>query len=205
VKRYDCLELLASHVDEEMITVTCLTSTFNMWRALRKGGPSFYNLNLGLCLPFAVGLSVAFPARKVIALDADGSLMIDASSLILTAQVNPANLVALVFDNQSYARMGETATAGGTDLEAMARGAGIKHTATVRTLEEFRAVVPEALQSAGPSFFVAKVEPGERFKNPTPPPTARGMKDTFVQAITRLPDYQGVRYGTPLPGVPQGE
>jgi thiamine pyrophosphate-dependent acetolactate synthase large subunit-like protein len=176
-----------------------------MWRALRKDGPSFYNLNLGLCLPFAVGLSVAFPGRKVIALDADGSLMIDASSLILAAQVNPANLVAIVFDNQNYARMGATATAGVTDLEAMARGAGIRHTATLHTLDEFRAIVPEALQTAGPSFFVAKVEPGERYKNPVPPPTARGMKDTFVQAITRLPDYQGVRYGTPLPGAPGGD
>jgi thiamine pyrophosphate-dependent acetolactate synthase large subunit-like protein len=205
VKRYPCLELLASHVDEEMITATCLTTTFNMWRALRKGGPNFYNLNLGLCLPFAVGLAAAFPGRKVIALDADGSLMIDASSLILAAHVNPANLVAIVFDNGNYARMGETATASGTDLEQMARGAGIKNTATLRTLEEFGAIVPEGLHSPGPSFFVAKVEPGERFKSPTPPPTARGMKDTFVQAITRLPDYQGVRYGTPLPGVTQGE
>ena len=205
MNRYDCLELLASWVSDDMLATTCLTDTSNMWRSLRGEGKTFYNLNLGHCLPFALGLCLAFPERKVLALDGDGSLMLDASALILAAEVNPDNLLAIVFDNEAYAKMGATATARVTDLEQMARGAGIGNTATLRTLDEFRAIVPEALHSTGPSFLVAKVEAGERYKNPTPPPTARGMKDAFVQAITRLPDYQGVRYGTPLPGAPHGD
>ena len=51
---------------------------------------------MGLCIPFALGLTAAFPKRKVIALDSDGSLMVDTSSLITVADVNPPNFVVIV-------------------------------------------------------------------------------------------------------------
>ena len=191
MNRYECLQLLASWVTDEMLTATCLTDNSNIWRALRPEGANFYSLNLGHCLPFAVGLCLAFPQRKVVALDGDGSLMIDASALILAAEANPDNLLAIVFDNQAYAKMGETSTAHRTDLALMAQGAGIARTATLRTLDEFRTAVPEALATPGSTFFVAKVEQGERFKAPRPRITERGMKEGFVQTIRRFPDYQG--------------
>jgi thiamine pyrophosphate-dependent acetolactate synthase large subunit-like protein len=62
-----------------------------MWSALRGERPSFYGLNMGLCLPFAVGVALAFPKRRVVAIDGDGSLIIETSSLITAADVRPAN------------------------------------------------------------------------------------------------------------------
>jgi thiamine pyrophosphate-dependent acetolactate synthase large subunit-like protein len=198
VRRYDCLEILAACLDEQALTVTSLSSNANMWRALWQRGPSFLGMNMGLCLPFAAGLSVAFPQRKVVALDGDGSLMVDPSSLILLAVVSPPNLVAIVFDNQAYAVMGPTATAGVTDLERMAQGAGITHTTTLRTLDEFRAAVTEAIAGSGLRFLVARVETEqERFQTAFGRMSERGMKETFVQALARLPDYQGAAYAAP--------
>ena len=199
MNRYDCLELLASWVADDVLAATCLTDNSNMWRALRPQGANFYSLNLGHCLPFAVGLCLAFPKHKVLALDGDGSLMIDASALILAAEVNPDNLLAIVFDNQAYAKMGETSTAHRTDLAAMAKGAGIERTATLRTLDEFREAVPDALATPGATFFVAKVEQGERFKAPRPRITERGMKEMFLQAIRRFPDHPGIYLPGPGP------
>ena len=59
---------------------------------------------MGACIPLVLGLAAAFPKRKVIAFDSDGSLMVDSSSLITVADVSPANFEVsrLVMDNGSY-------------------------------------------------------------------------------------------------------
>ena len=98
MKRLDCLKRLAPMVDEHMLTVTSLSSNTAFWSDLRREGANFFGCNMGLCIPFALGLTAAFPKRKVIALDSDGSLMVDTSSLITVADVNPQNFVVIVFD-----------------------------------------------------------------------------------------------------------
>jgi thiamine pyrophosphate-dependent acetolactate synthase large subunit-like protein len=189
------LQLLADTLDQDTLTVTNLSSNARMWAALRGERPSFYGLNMGLCLPFALGLSLAFPRRKVVALDGDGSLIIQASSLITAADVRPPNLLAIVFDNGNYTTMGQTHTSRGTDLERMAQGAGVQRTATVDSLDAFGRAVREALGSEGFTFLVAKVEleRGSPFPSSYPSRSERAMKEAFVDALQRLPDYPGRR------------
>jgi sulfopyruvate decarboxylase subunit beta len=191
VKRYDCLKLLAPMVDEHMLAVTSLSTNAPFWFNVRPEGPNFFALNMGLCLPFALGLTVAFPRRKVISIDSDGSLMNDTSSLITVADVNPVNLVAFVFDNSSYAFMGSTFTARRTDLAKMAQGAGIVKSGTVRTLEEFSAAAKHAMESTGPHFIVAKIEPDPgRVAADRSRTSGRPMREWFMDAVRRHPDYQ---------------
>ena len=191
MKRYDCHELLASFMDEHMLTATSLGSNGREWHSVWNRGANFYGLNLGMCIPFALGLSLAFPRRKVIALESDGSLLLDTSSLITVADVNPPNLLAIVFDNESYGRMGSTATSRAADLEKIAQGAGIRNTATLRTLEAFKHAVKEAIDLPGPGFFVAKVEPGVKpIDSQYRLSHERAMKEAFVEAILRHPDYR---------------
>jgi sulfopyruvate decarboxylase subunit beta len=194
VKRFDCLKILASLVDEHMLAVTSLSTNTPIWFNARPQGPNFFALNMGLCLPFALGLSVAFPKRKIIAIDSDGSLMNDSSSLITVADVNPANLVAFVMDNGSYAFMGSTFTTRRTDLAKMAQGAGIANTGTVTTLEEFSAAAKQAMENVGPTLIVAKVErdPG-RVSADRSRTSGRPMREWFMDAVRRHPDYQGDR------------
>ncbi len=194
MKRFDCLKFLASLVDEHMLAVTSLSTNTPFWFNVRPQGPNFFALNMGLCLPFALGLAVAFPKRKIIAIDSDGSLMNDSSSLITVADVNPANLVAFVMDNGSYARMGSTFTTRKTDLAKMAQGAGIANTSTVSTLEEFSAAAKQAMESAGPTVIVAKVErDAERVSADRNRTSGRPMREWFMDAVRRHPDYQGRR------------
>jgi sulfopyruvate decarboxylase subunit beta len=191
VKRFDCLKILASLVDEHMLAVTSLSTNTPFWFNVRPQGPNFFALNMGLCLPFALGLTVAFPKRKIIAIDSDGSLMNDSSSLITVADVNPANLVAFVMDNGSYARMGPTFTTRKTDLAKMAQGAGIANASTVRTLEEFSAAAKQAMESIGPTLIVAKVErDAERVSADRSRTSGRPMREWFMDALRRHPDYK---------------
>ena len=69
------MKLLSDLIDGETITITNLSSNARMWSALHGERPSFYGLNMGLCLPFAVGVALAFPKRRVVAIDGDGSLI----------------------------------------------------------------------------------------------------------------------------------
>ena len=194
MKRYDCLKLLAPMVDEHTFAVTSLSTNTPFWFNVRPEGPNFFALNMGLCLPFALGLTMAFPKRKIIAIDSDGSLMNDSSSLITVADVNPANLVAFVMDNGSYAFMGSTFTTRRTDLAKMAQGAGIAKSGTVRTLEEFSAAAKQAMESSGPHFIVAKVEPDAgRVAADRSRTSGRPMREWFMDAVRRHPDYQGRR------------
>lgn len=192
------MQRLSDLVDDQTLTVTNLATNARMWSGLRGERPSFYGLNMGLCLPFAVGLSLAFPKRRVLVIDGDGSLMIETSSLITAAEVNPPNLVAVVFDNASYANMGQTPTARRTDLDKMAQGAGMQHTVTTRTLEDFGREAKAALAApmdgnSNMKFIVAKVERDK--KSPVvgnyPIRSERAMKESFVDALQRLPDYPG--------------
>jgi sulfopyruvate decarboxylase subunit beta len=194
VKRFDCLKILASLVDEHMLAVTSLSTNTPFWFNVRPQGPNFFALNMGLCLPFALGLTVAFPKRKIIAIDSDGSLMNDSSSLITVADLNPANLVVFVMDNGSYAHMGSTFTTRKTDLAKMAQGAGIANTSTVRTVEDFSTAAKQAMESTGPTLIVAKVErDAERVSADRSRTSGRPMREWFMEALRRHPDYQGQR------------
>ena len=191
MKRFDCLKLLAPMVDQHMLTVTSLSSNTAFWSDLRREGANFFGCNMGLCIPFALGLTAAFPRRKVIALDSDGSLMNDTSSLITVADVNPPNFIMIVMDNGYYARMGMTFTTRKTDLEKIAQGAGIASTTTVRTEAALSEAAQKALATSGPHFIVAKVEPDrERVKGDPHRTYGRFMREVFVDAVRRHPDYQ---------------
>ena len=192
MKRLDCMRKLAEWLDGEVITVTNLTTNASHWTAVWDKGPRFYGVHMGLCLPFACGLSLAFPKRQVVALDGDGSLMVDTSALLTVADVDPPNLLAIVFDNQSYSNMGHTATSRKANLAEVARGAGIERSRLVSTEGEFERVVKEALVTSALTFVVAKIDPGREPVDSDYYRTAgRPMKEFFVERIRRLPDYRG--------------
>jgi len=75
------------------------------------------------------------------------------------ARYQPPNLVHAVFDNESLLSVGgfPTATATGTDLEATARACGIRRTATVRSVEDFKAAFAQAISGHELTTIVAKV------------------------------------------------
>lgn len=124
--------------------------------------PNFFYLQhaMGLASSTGLGLALSRPDQSVVVLDGDGSVLMNLGGLSTMARYHPANLVHVIFDNESLLSVGgfPTATATGTDLEAIARGSGIKHAQTVRTVEEFRRAFLDALAGRELSCIVAKVE-----------------------------------------------
>jgi len=124
--------------------------------------PNFFYLQHAMGLASSVGLGIALsrPKLPVVVLDGDGSLLMNLGGLTTLARYRPRNLVHVVFDNESLLSVGgfPTATSTGSDLAAIAHGAGVPRTATVRTVAEFRAACLAAPGAGALTTLVAKVE-----------------------------------------------
>ena len=139
MKRFDCLKALAAVMREDDLVVTNLGNTMHEWLTLRPSRANLYNMNLGQCTPVALGLALALPHRRVIALDGDGNLLLNLVSFADVSHRKPANLKIFVFDNEAYESPGgmPTATAHGVDLVQIAKGCGIERSFAAANLEEF--------------------------------------------------------------------
>jgi thiamine pyrophosphate-dependent acetolactate synthase large subunit-like protein len=158
--RYNCLELLAPRITDELV-VTSLSGQKIEWANLSQHHGNLLVGTMGTALGVGIGVAIGLPNRRVIVIESDGSVLLSLYNLATLANLDPKNLIVLVFDNQVYSgtRISEpSATAGKTDLAMMARGAGIEHAILVRDLDGFRNELNDALAAKQLKFIVCKVE-----------------------------------------------
>lgn len=158
MKRYDCLKVLASEVKDALVVSSAGAMTLE-WNSLHPSGGNFRVRTLGLCSSIALGMALGLPRRKVVALDGDGSLLMNLCSLPTIARMKPGNLVHIVFDNEVYEASGSkpTATGAGTDLVGIALAAGIRNSRWAKSIDEFAAYASAALHGGELCFIGAKV------------------------------------------------
>ena len=158
--RYECLQWLAERMTNQLV-VTSQSGQRIEWSHLSKHEGNLLVGMMGCAIGVATGLALALPHRKVIALDSDGSVLLSLFNLATLGNLQPKNLLVCVFDNGVYSgsRISyATATAGNTDLAAMARGAGIANAHTIRDIDDFKKKSSEALAGNQFTFLVCKVE-----------------------------------------------
>ena len=114
---------------------------------------------MGQAGPFALGLAMARPEKRIVLFSGDGELLMSLGVLATIANQAPANLAVVALDNESYVETGSqpSATAGPTDLEAVARACGFVHTRAVvdeTPLDDIRVMVWEG---EGPLFVNIKI------------------------------------------------
>ena len=158
MKRFDCLKLVAAEAKDALVVSSAGAMTLE-WNTLRPGDGNFRVRTLGLCSSIALGMALGLPHRKIIALDGDGSLLMNLCSLPTIARMCPSNLLHIVFDNEVYEASGskKTATACGTDLVGVARAAGIKNSGWANNLGEFGRAISAGITMNELSFIGAKV------------------------------------------------
>ncbi len=114
---------------------------------------------MGLAVPTALGLALAQPKRRVLALTGDGEIMMGIGSLAVVADQAPENLAILVLDNESFGETGRQIglTSHKTDLLAVARGFGIGNTLLTTTQADVAILADFLFHKPGPSLAVAKI------------------------------------------------
>lgn len=139
---------------------------------------------MGLAVPMALGLAIARPKNKILVITGDGDMLMGMGALATVAQHQPKNLMMVVLDNELYGETGSqpTHTAGVTDLAAIAAGAGIPQTSTIRNESELAAATSAVHENDGPAFYVVKVS-GNMPGTVLPPLDGAFAKDRFRACI----------------------
>ena len=143
-------------------------------------------------------MALGLPHRKVIALDGDGSLLMNLCSLPTIARMQPKNLLHIVFDNEVYEASGskKTATGCGADLVEIARAAGIRNASWARSPEEFIQIVTQALSGYELCFIGVKVTT-ERTEVPPYPVDEVENKYRFIRYIEKTEQIEILKTNLP--------
>jgi len=87
--------------------------------------PTIYNMDMGYATAICLGLALAVPGERVVALEGDGSMLANLGVLSTIGRYAPANLVVVVLHNGVYGSCGDGRVETGaatTDLVGVARG-----------------------------------------------------------------------------------
>ena len=159
--RADYYKVLADVLPERQLVVTALGNASYLWAAINHRPENFYVEDaMGLALPLAVGLALAQPRRRVVAVEGDGALLMHMGALVTVGAAAPKNLTVLLVQNGVHAASGGQALTNATlDLAQLARSAGVGHAENVAALGDFAPALRTAFSSDGPHVFVLPTEP----------------------------------------------
>jgi sulfopyruvate decarboxylase subunit beta len=160
MQRLDCLRAIYGNLDDCLV-VTIMGAVACELQSIGHR-PNFFYLQhaMGLASSVGLGLALSLPSRKVVVLDGDGSILMNLGGFTTLARYRPRNLVHVIFDNESLLSVGgfPTATSTGTDLEGIARAAGVSSASTVRDIDAFTNAFETAMSAGELTCIVAKVD-----------------------------------------------
>ena len=153
--------VMAGALPPETLVVTALGNASYLWAAIRDRAENFYVEDaMGLALPLALGLAVARPDRRVVAVEGDGGLLMHMGGLVTVGATSPPNLTVLLIQNGVHAASGGQAlTNAGLDFAALAAAAGLAGARNVADADDFAAALGEALAGRVPSFLALGTAP----------------------------------------------
>ena len=188
MKTNDVMKVLAAHRGDAVV-VCALGMAANEWWAATRSEDSFYMHGaMGFAASFALVLALSIPDTPVWVLNSDGSLSMNTGCLLTEAGQQPKNLKHFVIDNQVYQTVENMPMVNqdGADYALMARGAGIKQTATIDNLADLESRLPEIVGAVGPYFVRLRVEAEPEYQRVPPAPyEGPEMKYRFGRAMEK--------------------
>lgn len=158
MKRIDAIAIIAEEAEsQDALLVGNIGYPSRELCAVGDRPSNFYMLgSMGLASSIGLGLALVRPDKKVIAIDGDGSVLMNLGSLATIADQDPKNYLLVILDNGCYGSTGSqpTCTSRRADLVRVAEGAGICEVGLAATPAEVRDGM------AGKGVLVVKVEIG---------------------------------------------
>jgi thiamine pyrophosphate-dependent acetolactate synthase large subunit-like protein len=184
MNRFDLISRMVRKLHREEAVIGGIGySNFDLWAAERRP-QNFYMLgSMGLACPIAFGVALAQPQRRVIALEGDGSMLMQLGSLSTIAAQRPRNLTIVLLDNGAYEITGgqPAASALGTDLVAVARGAGLTQSNWAADEGDFEEQIARALVEDGPWVIGCRID-NEKPRATTERDPAQ-IRDRFMRGL----------------------
>ena len=132
MKRIDCLRAIYDDIEDCAVVTIMGAVAVELYSLGHRSNFFYLEHAMGLASSLGLGIALAQPERRVVVIDGDGSVLMNLGGLTTLARYAPPNLTHIVFDNESLLSVGgfPTATSTGSDIAAMARGAGIEDATT---------------------------------------------------------------------------
>ena len=161
MERIEVIKSIAPCVTPEDLVTTSIGATWDDWWNYKPANNTFFTGTLGSVPTTALGMAVSLPHRRILALESDGSVLMNTGAMCTLGNERPSNLTVVVMDNGIYENIGgpPTHTSRNTDLAKMAEGAGCLNTATAKTIEEFNERFLASWEGKEMAYIVAKIEP----------------------------------------------
>ena len=166
MQRIEVIKAMAAVVTADDLLTTSIGQTWDDWWNHKPADNTFFTGILGSVTTTALGLAVSLPHRRIIAIESDGSVLLNTGVMCTLGKERPENLTVVVMDNGIYENIGgpPTHTSANTDLAKMAEGAGCLNCVTVRDAAEFDRQFRRMIDDRQMGYLVAKIEPGVRHK-----------------------------------------
>ena len=194
--RADYYQVLAKTLPNHALVVTALGNASYLWAASNHRSENFYIEDaIGLALPLALGLAIAQPKRRVVAVEGDGAILMHMGTLVTLGAVAPRNLTVLLIQNGVHAASGgQPLTNPDLDFSQLARSAGIRRAKNVTTVEEFPSVLRSAFSENGLDILVLSTAPDLDVIRPPIAFDPVVTKNRFMTAIA-APRYIATIFG----------
>jgi thiamine pyrophosphate-dependent acetolactate synthase large subunit-like protein len=166
MNRYDITKRMIGLLKHDEAVIGGIGYTnFDLWAASESPAgrrtQNFYMLgSMGLAVPIALGVALAQPQRKVIALEGDGSILMQLGALATVAERGQKNLAIVIMDNGAYQITGgqPTHTEHGADIVAIARGSGLTQSAWAADEAAFEELIGLSLKEDGPWLIGCRID-----------------------------------------------
>lgn len=169
------LEPLARRRTDQIVVTTM--SLVRAWGRLSRHELdfAFADSAMGHAQSLALGLALARPARRVLCLNGDGSMLMSLGSLVTIANCRARNLVLFIAQNNTYEVTGnqDVPGAGAVDFRAIALACGFPQAFAFADPVEYETQLERLLHLQGPVLVAVHLEPGAEL-----PPNRRQTEDT---------------------------
>jgi sulfopyruvate decarboxylase subunit beta len=163
LNKESCLQAIACRRREEIVVTTM--SAASIWGRISQHELDFASIgsSMGHAADFALGLALARPDKKVIALNGDGSMLMSLGTLVTVIASGAANLLLFLLENDTYEITGNQPlpAAGRIDFPALATAAGFERVYDFDRQEDLERELTEILTGRGPAFVNLRLEPGQ--------------------------------------------
>ena len=154
--RINAIKRITEQLDDELVICNIGFPSRELY-AVKDSVNHFYMLgSMGMASSIGLGLAMS-QKRKVIALDGDGSLLMNLGSLVTIYNQDPQNFILIVLDNECYGSTGSQCTYASTvNLSKIAEAVGFEKIFSLKEDIDLKQI----LKVDGPVFVHVKVNAG---------------------------------------------
>jgi len=180
MKRITAIKRIAEQLEDELVICNIGFPSRELY-AVKDSVNHFYMLgSMGMASSIGLGLAMA-QKRKVVAIDGDGSLLMNLGSLVTIFNQDPKNFILIILDNECYGSTGSQCTYATTvDLSRIAEAVGFRNIYSLKENIDLK----EILKVDGPVFVHVKVEAGNA-DVPVIDMEPEEIKERFIENLNR--------------------